>query len=88
MMYRYDSIYSLRARGKRGCFNKDMEEIALSRRGKLYAYTIGHMASMHFQPSYAVGFVDMPEGVRVFAPLKMTEGKPSKVGMDVEVVVA
>jgi len=59
----------------------------LSRRGRLYSYTIAHMPSTHFQPPYAIGFVDLPEGVRVFAPLKMTEAKPFKVGMDMEVVI-
>ena len=29
----------------------------------------------------------MPEGIRVFAPLKMTEGRPFKVGMAMEVVI-
>jgi uncharacterized OB-fold protein len=69
------------------CFNKDMEEVVLSRHGRLYSYTIAHMPSTHFQPPYAIGFVDLPEGVRVFAPLKMTEDKPFKVGMDMEVVI-
>jgi len=69
------------------CFNKDMEEAVLSRHGRLYSYTIAHMPSTHFQPPYAIGFVDLPEGVRVFAPLKMTEAKPFKVGMDMEVVI-
>jgi uncharacterized OB-fold protein len=69
------------------CFNKDMEEVVLSRRGRLYSYTIAHMPSTHFQPPYAIGFVDMPEGVRVFAPLKMIEDKPFKVGIDMEVVI-
>jgi len=64
-----------------------MEEVVLSRLGKLYSFTIGRMASTHFQPPYAVGLVDLPEGVRVFAPLKMTEDKPFKVGMDMEVVI-
>lgn len=69
------------------CFGEDMEDIVLGRRGKLYTYTIGYMASMHFQPPYAIGYVDMPEGVRIFAPLKMMEGKPFKVGMEMEVVI-
>ena len=69
------------------CFGEDMEELKLSRRGKLYSYTIGRMPSMHFQPPYAVGYVDMPEGARVFAPLKMTEDKPLTVGMDMEVTI-
>ena len=69
------------------CFNKDMEEAVLSRRGSLYSYTIAHMPSTHLQPPYAIGFVDLPEGVRVFAPLKMMDDKPFKVGMDMEVVI-
>lgn len=69
------------------CLNEDMQELKLSRKGKLYSYTIGHMPSTHFMPPYAIGFVDMPEGVKIFAPLKMTEDKPFKIGMDMEVVI-
>lgn len=69
------------------CFNEDMEELKLSRKGKLYSYSIGHMPSSHFQPPYAIGYVDMPEGVRIFTPLKMVEGKPFKVGMEMEATI-
>jgi uncharacterized OB-fold protein len=69
------------------CFNRSMEEIVLSRHGKLYTYTIGRMASTHFQPPYAIGLVDMPEGVRVFAPLKKTEDETFKIGMEMELVI-
>jgi len=69
------------------CYHDQMEEVLLSRRGKLYTYTVGHMPSSHFMPPYAVGYVDLPEGVRVFAPLKMLEDTPFKTGMDMEVVI-
>lgn len=69
------------------CFNKDMEELELSRKGNLYSYTIGHMPSSHFQPPYAIGYVYMPEGVRIFAPLKMVEDKPFKIGMEMAVTI-
>jgi uncharacterized OB-fold protein len=69
------------------CLNEEMEELKLGRRGKLYSYAIGRMSSMHFEPPYAIGYVDMPEGLRIFAPLKMTEDKPFKVGMNMEVVI-
>ena len=59
----------------------------MSRRGKLYSYTIGRMASTHFQPPYAVGLIDLPEGVRVFAPLMMTEDESYTIGMEMEVVI-
>ena len=69
------------------CLKGDMEDIVLSRKGKLYSYTIGHMPSMHFEPPYTVGYVDMPERVRVFAPLVIVEDKPLKLGMDMEIVI-
>jgi len=69
------------------CFNEDMAELKLSLRGKLYSYTIGYMPSTHFEPPYAVGYVDMPEGLRIFTPLKIIEGKLFNIGMDMEVVV-
>jgi uncharacterized OB-fold protein len=64
-----------------------MEEVKLGRRGKLYSYTIGHMPSLYFQPPYAIGYIDMPEGIKIFAPLKMMEEKPLRVGMEMEVVI-
>jgi uncharacterized OB-fold protein len=64
-----------------------MEEMPLSRRGKLYSYTIGRMAASRFQPPYVVGLVEMPEGIRVFAPLKVREDEPLRLGMDMEVVI-
>jgi len=45
------------------------------------------MASTHFPPPYAIGLVDMPEGVRVFAPLKITEDQPIRIGMEMEVMI-
>ena len=69
------------------CLNEEMEEVKLSRKGKLFTYTIVRMPSMHFEPPYAIGYVTMPEGIRVFAPLIMSDDTSFKIGMDMEVVV-
>ena len=69
------------------CFHEQLEEITLNRRGKLFSYTVVHMPSSHFQPPYAVGYVDFPEGVRVFSQLEITEDKPFKVNMDMVVKI-
>ena len=69
------------------CLSKAMEEAPLSRRGKLYSYTIGHMPSTRFSPPFFAGMVDLPEGVRIFAPLKLTDGQTVRIGMDMEVVI-
>jgi uncharacterized OB-fold protein len=69
------------------CLHEELEEAPLSRRGKLYSYTIAHMPSSFFPPPHAMGYVTFPEGVRVFAPLKIIEDKPFDVGMEMEVVI-
>ena len=69
------------------CFHEGMEEILLGRRGKLYSHTTAYMPSTHFQPPYAIGYVDMPEGVRIFAPLQMVDAKPFRIGMEMEVAI-
>ena len=69
------------------CLGEEMEELKLGRRGKLYTYTIGRMASIHFEPPYAIGYIDMPEGVRVYAPLGLVNDRPLEVGMEMEVSI-
>ena len=59
----------------------------LSQRGLLYSYTIVHMPTASLKPPYAVGWLETTEGVRVFAPLEMVDGKPFQVGMEMEVRV-
>lgn len=80
-------IYFPKASFCLSCFGKDMEEVVLSRRGTLYSYTIGHMSSTRFQPPYAIGLVDLPEGVRVFTPLKLPQDGTLRIGMSMELVI-
>ena len=68
------------------CLKEEMETVPLNRKGKLVAYTISYMASIHFEPPYAVGWIELPEGVHVFAPLKGGE-EDLKVGMDMELII-
>jgi len=69
------------------CFGKEMNETVLSRQGKLYSYTICHMPAGSFTPPFVVGLIDLPEGVRVFAPLKVDSEQMLTVGTDMEVVI-
>lgn len=69
------------------CAKDDLEELQLSRKGKLYSFTISYMPSMHFQAPYAIGFINMPEGIRIFSPLIIDENKPFNVNMEMEVIV-
>ncbi|MFH2129353.1 MAG: OB-fold domain-containing protein [bacterium] len=69
------------------CVHNELEEIELSQKGSLYSYTIGHMPSSHFQPPYAIGYIDLPENYRIYAPLVMVEDQPFEVGMEMVAVI-
>jgi len=64
------------------CMGEDLEPIHLSRRGTLYSYTIVHMPSEHFDPPYAVGWIELPEGLRIFSQLRGWQEQPLTTGMD------
>ena len=66
------------------CLGNELEPIRLSRNGTLYTYTIVHMPSDHFPPPYAVGWIDMPEGLKIFSQIRGWKECPLKTGMDMD----
>jgi uncharacterized OB-fold protein len=69
------------------CFSEDCEEVTLGRKGKLYSFTISYMPVYHFNPPHAMGYIELPEGIRIFAPIKDWEGKKMEVGMEMELII-
>jgi uncharacterized OB-fold protein len=69
------------------CFSEEMEIIPLSTNGKLYSYTIVEYPAPGFWGPYAIGYVDLPEGVRVFSILADWDRKSLRVGMNVELTL-
>jgi benzoylsuccinyl-CoA thiolase BbsA subunit len=54
------------------CWSEEMEVVPLSRRGKLYSVTdvyIGQPTMREYMPM-AMGYIDLPEGIRVFAQMQ------------------
>ncbi|MBI5586687.1 MAG: OB-fold domain-containing protein [Deltaproteobacteria bacterium] len=80
-------IYFPKAQFCFDCLAQDLEEVVLSRRGKLYSYTIGRLPAAHFEPPYALGLIDLPEGLRVFAPLQFSGEESYRIGMAMEVTI-
>ena len=79
------------------CSGDEVEEILLSRRGTVYTWTIqnfpppippyaGSGDRDTFVP-YGVGYIELPEGVRVEG--RLTENDPEKlsIGMEMELVI-
>lgn len=69
------------------CFSKDMEQVTLSGACKLYTFTIVRMPAKHYEPPYAIGWVEFPEGVRVFGQIKGWESQPLRIGMEMKLII-
>ena len=63
-----------------------MKEIELSRHGTLYSYTTTYYPVSNFKPPHTMGLIDLPEGVRILAPL-ITSDKGFKVGTEMEMII-
>lgn len=62
------------------CLTEDIEDVRLSREGILETFTTVHMPSERIAPPYTVGYVRLPEGLRVFAPIE-SHGQALRIGM-------
>jgi uncharacterized OB-fold protein len=71
------------------CSAEEMEEVALSKKGKIYTYTIVHNATPGYTGPlpYAVGAVELPEGIVILSPLTQCDFEKLEVGMAVELVL-
>ncbi len=72
------------------CKEMSTEPVRLSRVGRLYSFTVCHIAPSGWKAPYLQAFVELPEGLRVFT-LISDEVQPAadalEVGMPMEVVV-
>ena len=71
------------------CSSTDMEELLLSRRGILDLYT----CSRYPTPGYSgpsplcIGFIRLPEGLKIIAPLTEMDIEKLELGMEMEMIV-
>lgn len=77
------------------CTAEATEEVALSRRGHLWTWTIQRFPppppftgdTEPFVP-YGVGYIELPEGIRVESRLTVNDPDALEIGMEMELVVA
>lgn len=60
----------------------------LTRKGTLHSFTVAYSGPSGFSPPYALGYVDLPEGVRIFSMLQDCGpfGEQLRIGQTMEVV--
>jgi uncharacterized protein len=69
------------------CLSEDLAPVGFGRSGALYSYTVSHMASVHFRAPYYCGWIDVEEGIRVFAPVAIEKGRQLAIGMRMKLIV-
>ncbi len=85
-----NTIYFPQKRVCPNCMHIDRMELReLSKTGKLISFTTSYVGPPGFEPPYAYGWIDLPEGIRLFSLL--TDCKPFeeklRLDMPVEVVM-
>jgi len=72
------------------CQSDNLKEVVLSRRGKIYSNTVVMQRPPVYylgEVPYALGFVELPEGVRIETLFTGCNPDDLHIGMDVEVVI-
>lgn len=72
------------------CQSENLEEIQLSSHGKIYSYTIVmQRPPVYYRGTvpYAIGYVELPEGVRVETLFSINNLEQLRIGLDVELVI-
>jgi uncharacterized OB-fold protein len=69
------------------CFCDDLERVVLSSRGILYTFTITHQGPTGFATPYASGYIDLPEGVRIYSLLTDWNSGKLQPGLEMELVL-
>jgi uncharacterized OB-fold protein len=69
------------------CQNQEMREIKLSRRGKIWSYSTVMLAPPQWYKGpvpFDLGYVELPEGVRIWSRLLGAEAGTFRIGQEVE----
>ena len=69
------------------CMGIDLNTIHLGSHGTLYSYSTVHMNSEHFQAPYTVGWIELPEGIRIFSQIRGWQVQSLKTGMDMRLSI-
>ena len=67
------------------CMSENVTRLPLSPIGTLYSWSVVHAAPKGWTVPYIAGYVDLPEGIRVFAHI--VDADPAKLSMDMAVTL-
>jgi uncharacterized OB-fold protein len=67
------------------CMSENIDRLALASRGTLYSWSVVHAAPKGWTVPYIAAYVDLPEGVRVFAHI--VDADPADLAIDMAVTL-
>lgn len=70
------------------CFSTNLDEQLLSKQGTLHTYTTTYLGSPTLPTPYSLGFVDLPEGIKLMGMFRKSGAEQNlEVGMPVHLVL-
>ena len=70
------------------CMSENVGEIELSSDGTLYSWSVVHVAPPNWRVPYIAGYVDLPDGVRVFTHVVGADPAGLEMDMPVSLTIA
>lgn len=70
-----------------GCLSRDLETVPLSTEGILYTFSIVRQSAPQFEVPYALGYVDLPEDLRIMGQISGCDIEDITIGMPVRLVL-
>lgn len=64
-----------------GCLSQDLETVRFSTEGTLYTFSVVRQSTPDFEVPYILGYVDLPEGVRIMGQIGGCEPDDLALGM-------
>lgn len=81
-----NTLYFPQKRVCPNCMHIDrMKPKQLSKKGKLVSFTTSYVGPQGYEPPYAYGWVDLPEGIRLFSLLTDCEPFEERLKLDMAV---
>lgn len=71
------------------CFDGALEDVPLSKKGILHTYAVSYMGPPDLVKPYIIGFVDLPEGIRIFSLITGCDAgtRTLRMGIAMEMVI-
>ena len=66
------------------CLNEQLDDVLIGQKGTLFSFTTTFGKFSNMTGPFDVGYIELPEGIRVFAPIRKEETEEYAIGMEME----